>query len=75
MTKPHEPPAPTPAKPERKKRVDCFTARIAISIPLDPANPGTYAEAISAIRKLNDALPAGAVIKTISEGLDKMPAP
>jgi hypothetical protein len=64
----------TPVKTPKKRRIDCFASRLAISIPLDPANPGTYAEAISALRKLKDALPENTLIETLHEGLSKMPA-
>lgn len=69
-------PAATPAlvapTPKKKRRTDCYVTRLAISIPLDMANTDTLAEAIAAVAKLKAALPANALVETISAGLGKM---
>lgn len=59
-------------KPERRKKRDCFTSRVAISIPLDMSNADTLAEAITAMSRLKEHLPPGTVIETTSAGLGKM---
>lgn len=57
----------TPApKATKKKRSDALVARCTITIPLDTANPDSYANAVKAVSAIEKTLPAGATFKSES---------
>lgn len=66
--------APTPAKPAKKKHVSAYVAKITIRVPLDMMDPDSYPNAITAIGKIKDALPAGSTVETVSTAFGKMEA-
>ena len=67
-------PATTTATPKpKKRRQDCYTARAVIEIPLDMANADSLSDAIKAVAKIKDSLPAGSKV-TVAGSLGKMAA-
>lgn len=64
----------TAAAPKAKKRrQDCYIARAVIEIPLDMANADSLSNAIKAVARIKDGLPAGASVK-VDGSLGKMAA-
>lgn len=53
-----------PEAPKTKnRRRDCYRARVLIDIPLDMTDASSLANAITAVGKIKDGLPAGAAVK------------
>lgn len=46
----------------KKKRADCYVARIVVKIPLDMSNSESLALAIKAVEGIKTAMPAGSVV-------------
>lgn len=69
-TQPKGPTVTTETKP-RTRRQDCYTANIKVQIPLDMSNAATLTEAMDAVAKVKDHLPAGAIV-TVTAGLGKI---
>lgn len=64
-------PAPAPEPTARKRRTDCYTARITAKIPLDMTNGQSLVDAMNAVKGLAAHLPAGTVIEC-SAGMGKL---
>lgn len=66
----------TAAAPATKKRklIDAYKATITIHIPIDMTNAQSLADAIAAVAKVKDGLPAGATVETHA-GMAKLPSP
>lgn len=47
----------------KKKRADCYVARVTIKIPLDMSNSESLALAIKAVEGIKAAMPAGSVVE------------
>lgn len=53
---------PLPVPAAKKKRADCYVARVTIKIPLDMSNSESLALAIKAVEGIKTAMPAGSVV-------------
>lgn len=71
---PPEPAPPATMPQPRKRKMDCFTRRIAIHIPISFQETDSLPNAIVALSKLAEILPPDSMVETISEGFGKMPS-
>lgn len=74
VTTPPEPAPPATMPQPRKRKMDCFTRRIAIHIPISFQETDSLPNAIVALSKLAEILPPDSMVETISEGFGKMPS-
>lgn len=66
--------APAAEKAPKKKRQDCYTARLTVQIPVSLTDADSVPEATLAVKELQAHLPAGTVVDVVSTSFGKMAA-
>lgn len=60
-----------PAKAPKVKRRDAYIARITVTVPVDMTDAQTLTDAMDAVKKIKDSLPANATVE-MTAGMAKI---